>query len=161
MGLYKKGIEKNQEASLVEEKTPLQKKQDLVQKNTGVVKDSVSFRTDIDKFYHILELSGDSVLHTKVLEILDVSSSQVEDWAKLLEKQGLLDIEYTTTGAVLYRLKGALPQQKKENVSPAGIFSTKKRKVVFLVLLLFAILFILLYFFFFDSLLVYFSGGSV
>ncbi|MSR86542.1 hypothetical protein EXS74_04055 [Candidatus Woesearchaeota archaeon] len=157
MGLYKKSIEKSNVASSVQEKPLTQKKEESPPKKIDATKPVTSFRTDIDKFYHILELSADPVLHTKVLEILDVSSSQVEDWAKLLEKQGILDIDYTTTGGVLYNLKGALPQQKKEILSENIFFPQGKKRVIFLVLLL-LIAVVLVYYFFSASILSFFSA---
>lgn len=126
MGLYKRGIEKSNDTapkkvSVRERSQVLQKIAEPLQKKESPQKIS-SLKTDIDKFYHILEISGSSVPQAKVLEILDVSSMQLEDWAKVLERQNLIEIVYTATGGVLYQLKG-VPVKKIQASSPTKTVS--------------------------------------
>jgi len=94
MSLYKRGLEK------ISEKSSSQKGagEKALPKN--------SFKTDIDKFYHLIEVSSSGVSLEKVLEIVDASPADVEEWAKVLEKQGLITVVYTPLGGTLFTMKG-------------------------------------------------------
>ena len=139
MGLYKRGVDVSTRTPLVKENVSLQAKPvDISQKKEERVKSSL--KTDIDKFYHIVEISGGSVEQTKILEILDVSSLQLEDWAKVLERQNLIEITYTARGDILYKLKDVLPKQKAQISSKVSFFPSfqkmdaARKKKIYLIL---------------------------
>lgn len=161
MGLYKRGIEKASGASLKEENFVFEKKS-VQNGSEGVQK--VFLKTGIDKFYHVLELSSGSVSQAKILEILDVSSIQLEDWAKTLERQKLIDIDYTATGNVFYKLKTDGLQKKDgalEKTVPVGKkpIDPEQKKKLFLVLaiLLFVSILVLAYFFYSTEVSAFFT----
>jgi len=125
MSLYKRGLEKAGSSAVAQKRTPL-------------VKSSSFFKTDIDKFYHLVEISPSGVSLDKVLEILDVSAVAVDDWAKILEKQGLLEIVYTPAGSTVYRLKGSMKETQGYSFSFQQLknISLPPRRIIFIVLLI-------------------------
>lgn len=118
MSLYKRGLEKVNDKSSVS-KVAVEK---TLPKN--------SFKTDIDKFYHLIEVSSSGVTLDKVLEILDTSAADVEEWAKVLEKQGLIDVVYTPMGGTLFKVKGLVVVLEKKSFS----FPKLSKKNIFLLL---------------------------
>ncbi len=118
MSLYKRGLEKVNEKSSGQ-KISVEK---VLPKN--------SFKTDIDKFYHLIEVSSSGVSLEKVLDILDASAADVEEWGKVLEKQGLIAVVYTPLGGTLFILKGQAPLQVKKSFSLPQV----SRKKIFILL---------------------------
>lgn len=129
MSLYKRGLEK------VTEKSSSVK---TLSKKGG----ENSFKTDIDKFYHLVEVSSAAVPLEKVLEILDASAEDVEEWARMLEKQGFIEVVYTARGGTLYTMKGRAVQEKKFSFSQVQLpeISSQMRYVLIGVLLLLLVL---------------------
>jgi hypothetical protein len=145
MGLYQRGLEKVGE-----------KAKPFVQAKASVAKSS-SFKTDIDRFYHIVEVSSTGVSLQKVLEILDVSPATLEEWANVLEKQGLIDVVYSPTGVTTYKAKTLASSVEQKTFSFRKL-SKKQLGFGLLFLLLLGISFGL--YFYKDTLVEKFSFGD-
>ncbi len=55
--------------------------------------------TNIDKLYEMVKLYGE-ITAKKISKKLNISEKQVEDWAKILEEHGLIEIDYSTIGTI-------------------------------------------------------------
>ena len=150
MSLYKRGLEKVSETSV-----PVIKDMGTPQKETL---SSPSLKTAIDRFYHLIELSPSGIALQKVLDILDVRSPEIEDWAKILEKQGLIEVVYAPTGGTFYRLKD-------KGVVPKHVFFDFKalshRKILSIVFVfLFLVALGMTYYFYSEQIISFFSSLS-
>ncbi len=128
MGLYKKGIEK----TISSEK----------EKDGSLGKEKVgsSLKTGIDKFYHLIEVSTGGITFLQIHSIIDSTPEQIEDWGNILERQGLIKVEYTSTGTAVYKPIVDTTSQYKET-----LILRKKRYIFFGLLLLFLGVIILIY----------------
>ena len=165
MSLYKRGLEKegsvqSKNSRLPARESSVRVSSPLPQKDSSQKKvvSGTSFKTEIDKFYHLVEISPAGVSLQKVLEILDASDLDVEEWARVLERQALIDVVYPPTGGILYRLHGNDTGHTKRVSLPALHFKdffAKKFLFIFLAVL-FLVLGVLGYLYT-DSVMPYFN----
>lgn len=76
----------------------------MVQERRQAANRMVKIETDIDSVLELVEKEG-SINIFSVKEKLGVSEDRVEDWAKILEKEGLIEIYYPAFGSPVLRKK--------------------------------------------------------
>ena len=62
-----------------------------------VVAKASKYETDIDKLYKLINEIG-SITITEVAEGFGISKEQAEEWGKMLENHGLIELNYPTIG---------------------------------------------------------------
>ena len=74
--------------------------------------------TNVDKVYNMV-LERKSLSLKELAAIFKVSINKVEDWARILDKQGLLELFYPVVGGPMLRVKGGavVEKPKKANKS--------------------------------------------
>ncbi len=72
--------------------------------------------TNLDKVYNAV-LEKKSLTLNELAGIFKVSINKVEEWARILDKQGLLELYYPVVGGPMLRVKGCTVIEKPKKVN--------------------------------------------
>jgi len=67
--------------------------------------------TNIDQIYQVV-LEKKSISLSKLAAKFKVTPEKIEDWARVLDNQGLLELHYSMLGKPLLRIKNNAPSKK-------------------------------------------------
>jgi hypothetical protein len=107
MGLYHVGTTQKREKpkKIIPKTVPLSQREPTlkVKHKFTFEKGKEFYKTDIDKLYHLIEVSKTITLE-EVKEILGFEVAKIEDWAKVLEKKRLITVDFPPFGGIIYNI---------------------------------------------------------
>ena len=109
-----------------------------------------SYETNIDQLHEIVENEGKISLK-QLSEKLKLPIKQVEEWAKVLNKQKMMDIHYPLVGSIVLTKKGFVEKTKgkkgkeiTKEVSEKPKKKSKKKLIILILILAVVLIFIFL-----------------
>lgn len=100
MGLFEKGLEK--ESVKAKSKVILGRTAEKARVETK--QENSNYKTDIDRLLKLVQNSK-SIEINKISDILDLKLEQVEEFARILENNKLIEIYYPPMGSAVLRIK--------------------------------------------------------
>ena len=102
-----------------------------------------SYRTTLDKLYETIERKGKISLK-ELSQELNLPIKQVEEWARILNKEEMIDIQYPLVGNIKLMKKGFAEKTKKQKTKEKSKKRSKKKIIILAILISIVFIFLIL-----------------
>lgn len=105
-----------------------------------------TYVTRLDSLFALIEEEG-SISQKELAEKLNIPIEKVEEWVKVLNTQGLIELHYPIAGSIQARKKGYVkPKDKKEKKEHKQHKPKKKINIIIIIIIAVLAIFLLLFF---------------